>query len=169
MQKSQVQSLGREDPLEKGMATPSSILAWRIPWTEEHGGRQSMGLRRVRHNWATKTHTLKQALTNQAILNSRKSKLYEFQAHVNWEIFTIMLISSVQLLSRVWLLAMPWTEARQAPFPIWNQSVVPCPVLTAASSSAYRFLRRQVRWSGIPIPFRIFHSLLWSTQSKDLA
>ena len=39
-----VQSLGQEDPLEKGMATHSSILAWRIPWTEEPGGQQSMGL-----------------------------------------------------------------------------------------------------------------------------
>ena len=44
MQETQVQSLGREDPLEKGMATYSSILAWRIPWTEEAGGLQSMGL-----------------------------------------------------------------------------------------------------------------------------
>ena len=50
MQRSQVQSLGREDPLEKRMATHSSILAWRIPWTEETGELQSMGLRRVRHN-----------------------------------------------------------------------------------------------------------------------
>ena len=58
----------------------------------------------------------------------------------------------------------PWC----IPFPIWNQSVVPCPVLTTASWPAYRFLRRQVRWSGIPISFRIFHSLLWSTQSKAL-
>ena len=54
-------------------------------------------------------------------------------------------------------------------FPIQNQSVVPCPVLTVASWPGYRFLRRQVRWSGIPISFRIFHSLLWSTQSKALA
>ena len=59
----------------------------------------------------------------------------------------------------------PWC----APFPIWNQSIVPCPVLTIASWPAYRFLKRQVRWSGIPISFRIFHSLLWSTQSKALA
>ena len=50
------------------------------------------------------------------------------------------------------------------PFPIWKQSVVPCPVLTVASWPAYRFLKRQVRWSGIPISLRIFHSLLWSTQ-----
>ena len=51
-------------------------------------------------------------------------------------------------------------------FSIWNQSVVPCPILTIASWPAYRFLKRQVRWSGIPISFRIFHSLLWSTQLK---
>ena len=45
-----VRSLGQEDPLEKEMATHSSILAWRIPWTEEPGGLQSTGLQRVRHN-----------------------------------------------------------------------------------------------------------------------
>ena len=44
------------------------------------------------------------------------------------------------------------------PFPIWNQSVVPCPVLTVVSLPEYRFLRRHVRWSSIPISFRIFHS-----------
>ena len=60
-------------------------------------------------------------------------------------------------------------QPRRTLFPIWNQSVVPYPVLTVASWPEYRFLRRQVRWSGIPISFRIFHSLLWSTQSKALA
>ena len=45
----------------------------------------------------------------------------------------------------------------RTPFPTWNQSVVPCPVITVASWPAYRFLRRQVRCSGIPISFRIFH------------
>ena len=49
------------------------------------------------------------------------------------------------------------------PFPIWNQSIVPCPVLTVASWPTYRFVRRQVRWSSLPISWRIFHSLLWST------
>ena len=47
-------ALGREDPLKKGMATHSSILAWEIPWTEEPGGLQSMGLQRVGHDLATK-------------------------------------------------------------------------------------------------------------------
>ena len=50
MQETQVQSLGQEDPLEKKMATHSSIIAWRIPWTEEPGRLQSMGLQRVGYN-----------------------------------------------------------------------------------------------------------------------
>ena len=48
-----VQSLGWEDPLEKEMATRSSTLAWKIPWTEEPGRRQSRGSHRVRHDWVT--------------------------------------------------------------------------------------------------------------------
>ena len=59
----------------------------------------------------------------------------------------------------------PWRN----PFPIWNQSVVPCLVLTVTSLPECRFLMRQVRWSGIPISLRIFHSLLGSTQSKALS
>ena len=55
MQETWVQSLVWEDPLEKGMATHSSILAWRIPWTEEPGRLQSMASQRVRHNWAANT------------------------------------------------------------------------------------------------------------------
>ena len=47
MQETKVQSLGRENPLEKGMATHSSILAWRIPWTEEPGKLKSMGLKKL--------------------------------------------------------------------------------------------------------------------------
>ena len=50
MKEARVQSLGQEDPLEEGMATHSSILAWKIPWAEEPGRLQSMGLQGVRHN-----------------------------------------------------------------------------------------------------------------------
>ena len=57
VQETQVRSLGQEDPLEKGMDTYSSILAWKIPWTEEPGGLQLMGLQRVSHDWATNTFT----------------------------------------------------------------------------------------------------------------
>ena len=62
MQETQVQSLGREDPLEKGMATHSSILPWRIPWTEEPGGLQSTEL---------------QTVTNRVTNPFRKDKLME--------------------------------------------------------------------------------------------
>ena len=53
VQEARIQSLGKEDPLEEGLATHASILAWRIPWTEEPGVLLSMGLQRVEHNWAT--------------------------------------------------------------------------------------------------------------------
>ena len=56
MQETQVWSLGKEDPLEKEIATHSSILAWRIPWTKEPRGLQSIGSQRVRHDWAASFH-----------------------------------------------------------------------------------------------------------------
>ena len=59
----------------------------------------------------------------------------------------------------------PWCTT----FPIWNQSVLSCPVLTVSSWLRYRHLRRQGRWSGVLISWRIFHNLLWLTQSKALA
>ena len=55
MQETQVRSLGQKDPLEKEMATHSSIFAQRTPRTEEPGGLQAMGLQRVQHNWVTNT------------------------------------------------------------------------------------------------------------------
>ena len=56
-QETQVRSLGQEDPLEKEMTTHSSILAWRIPWTEESGELQSSGLQSLEHDWKTKAKT----------------------------------------------------------------------------------------------------------------
>ena len=60
--KTQVQSLGQENSLRKGMGTHFSILTRRILWTEKPGGLQSMGLRRVRHDWATNIFTFKEIL-----------------------------------------------------------------------------------------------------------
>ena len=57
VQETRVPSLGQEDPLEKGMATQPSILAWRIPWTQEPGRLRSMGSQRVGHDLVTNTHT----------------------------------------------------------------------------------------------------------------
>ena len=58
MQGTQVRSLGRQDPLEKDMATHSNALTWRVPWTEEPGGLQSMGLQRIRTEQLALSHTL---------------------------------------------------------------------------------------------------------------
>ena len=63
MQETQVRPLGQEDPLEKEMATHSSIVAWKISWTEEPGGLQYMGSQRVGHNWAANTYLLTYLLT----------------------------------------------------------------------------------------------------------
>ena len=63
MQETWVGSLGQEDALEKEMAAHSSILAWEIPWTEEPGGLQSMGLPKVRPEFATKQQQQQQVMT----------------------------------------------------------------------------------------------------------
>ena len=63
-QGTQVLSLGQEDPLEEGMAIYSSILIWRIPWTEEPGRLQSIGSQRVGHEWVTNTFTFSLSLNN---------------------------------------------------------------------------------------------------------
>ena len=84
MQEIRVQSLGQEDPTEKEMATHSSILAWKIPWTEEPDGLQSMGSQRVRHDFAP-THTLTFTLAflgrgkcaHAYILSPELSKIFE--------------------------------------------------------------------------------------------
>ena len=73
MQETRVPSLGRENPLEKEMATHSSILAWRIPWTEEPGGLQSTGLQRVGHNWATSLSLSFFPLTSSIGITSEKA------------------------------------------------------------------------------------------------
>jgi len=65
IQKTQGQSLGQEDALEKGRATHSSILAWRIPWTEAPGGLQSLGSQRVGHDYVSNTHTHKVRCSSQ--------------------------------------------------------------------------------------------------------
>ena len=64
-----VRSLGQEDPLEKGMATHSNILAWKIPWMEEPRGLQSMRLQRVRPDWVTNTFTFKRKRREQSSLS----------------------------------------------------------------------------------------------------
>ena len=80
-QETEVQSLGREDPQEKEMATHSSILAWKIPWTEEPGGATPMGLQSVRYKQAhTHTNTLQ---TN--YMSSSNSFIFSLTHHLLWK------------------------------------------------------------------------------------
>jgi len=137
-----VQSLGREDPLEKEMATHSSTLAWKIPWTEKPGRLQSKDL-----NTTERLHFV--SFLSPAIL---------IPACALSGLAFCMMFSAYKLYKQGDNIQ-PWHTL----FPIWNQSVVPCPVLTVASWPAYRYLRRQVRWSGIPISSRIFRFVVIHT------
>ena len=110
-----IRSLGWEDPLEEGMAMQSSILAWRIPRSEEPG-----------RSWSTGS----QSWTWLKWLSRHAHSAYKLNKYGH----------NIQPCS--------------IPFPILNQSVVPCKFLTVASWPIHKFLRRQVRWSGIPISLR---------------
>ena len=87
MQETRVSSLGREDPLEMEMATHSSILAWRIPWTDEPGGLQAVGSWRVGHDWATslyikhQRHAIKQRIDK---LNFFENKIFCSKEDINY-------------------------------------------------------------------------------------
>ena len=75
----QVQPLGWESPLEKGITTHSNMIAWRISWTEVPGGWQSMGLQRVRHNWVTNTilkFNAEYSVINVKYMRRRKKSLH---------------------------------------------------------------------------------------------
>ena len=78
MQKMWVQSLGWEDPLEEEMGTHSSILAWKIPWTGEPGGLQSIALQRVRHNWAHSTPNIINSEHWRMCFDSGKNYIIEY-------------------------------------------------------------------------------------------
>ena len=101
MQETWVRSLGREDPLEKGMATHFSILAWRIPWIQEPCVLQSMGSQRVGHDWVTNSFFL---FFLRDWLDTSPKNMFK------WPM--LLLLSHF---SRVWLRATPQTAAHQAP------------------------------------------------------
>ena len=77
LQETWVQSLGREDPLEKAMAPHSSTLAWKIPWTEKRGRLQSMGSQRIGHDWVTSLH-----------LATKQQQLSQDKTHKPGDMFT---------------------------------------------------------------------------------
>jgi len=98
-----VWSLGQEYPLEKGMATHSSTLAWEIPWTEEPGGLQSMGSQRIRHGWACmhachqipEQQTLKMSIWSKTwaiwktIIVKRNLKRHDDETYAEWDILEL--------------------------------------------------------------------------------
>ena len=150
MRETWVQSLGREDPLEKEMATHSSILAWRIPWMKEPSRLHSTGSQRVGHDWAT---SLSLSFTFIAARHNREDsakvgvlsvKCID-KLKVQESLFTVF-----QLLSRAWFFVTPWTAAHQASLSITisqsllkplaiesmmpsNQLILCCPLLLLPS------------------------------------
>ena len=87
MQETWVQSLGQEDPLEKGMATHFSILAWRMPWTEKPGGPQSTGSQNVKHDWVTNIFKLWCTASMSDVMHN-----------INWERYTSRLYIATLLI-----------------------------------------------------------------------
>ena len=112
-------------------------------WTGRPGVLQSMVSQRVGQDWVT-----------------------ELTDWLTWQSWFQLVLHRVQHFTYVLCIHKQGDNIQswRIPFPIWNQSIVPCLVLTVASWPAYRFLRRQVRWSGIPTSLRIFHSFLWFSQ-----
>ena len=103
MRETQVRSLGQEDPLEKEMATHSSTLAWRIPWTEEPGRLQSMGSRRVGHDWATSLSLFtKITADGKCSHENKRCLLLERKTMTNLD--SILKSRDVTLPTKVWLL-----------------------------------------------------------------
>ena len=131
------------------MATHSSILAWRIPRTEEPGSLQSMEMQRVRHNWVTFTFTM--------ILRD-----FHFHYGSSWLSLSLWFFevqfSSVQSLSRVWLFATPWIAARQASLSITNsQSSLKLTSIELVMPSSHLILcRRLLLLPPIPPSIRVF-------------
>ena len=82
-QEMQVWSLGREDPLEEGITTHSSILAWEIPWTEEPDGLQSMGSQRVGHDWSDRICTNAHDVFIFFLKNAPYIKVYKLELSIN--------------------------------------------------------------------------------------
>ena len=130
------------------MATHSSVLAWRIPWTGEPGGLPTMRSHRVRYDWSDLAAAAAASPSAIRVVSSAYMRLLIFLAAILIPACAssspaFLLMYSAYKLNKQGDNIQPWRT-------IWNQSVVPCPVLTAASWPAYRFLKRQVRWSGIP-------------------
>ena len=141
-------------------------------WPGEFHGLYSQSIRSQRdgHDWATFTFIIKRLFSSSSLSFIKVVSYVYLRMLIS---FLIILIPACDSSSPAFLMLCSAHElnkqadnmqACHTPFPVFNQSIGPPLVLTVASSPANMFLRIQVRWSGIPISLRIFHSFLWSTQ-----
>ena len=100
-----VQSVGQEDPLQKGMATHSSILAWRIPWTEKPGRLQSIGLQRVGHDWAHMRSDMQFASSKNSLDEEFNFFNREYAIHIFYIVLSVCescIFQEISLLPNLW-------------------------------------------------------------------
>ena len=143
MQETWVQSLGWEVTLEKGMTTHSSSLAWRIPWTEECGGLQSMGVQRVGHNWETNTFIFYFKEEEQVATESLKL-FYLKNYHENKKYLYIKLFCILYIF----------------------QTMGYCIIIT--SKSTYKILDFSLYWASlVSLNFQVYIVLEWLTHRQS--
>ena len=151
MQETRVWSLGREDPLEKEMATHSSIIAWRIPWMEEPGRLQSTGSQRVRHDWATSLSlSLVKAITRLVEIQGLGNRLHPLMRaapKVTWQ--------------RVWIQEDLWLSPQQYKnnnHDYWTETLQPVLYIQEVVRTSI-----VVQWLRICLPMQgtWVQSLLW--------
>ena len=150
-QETEVQSLGWEDLLEKGMATYSSFLAWRIPWTEEPGRLQSMGSQRAGHDWATFTFTTKNilknvvsaliAMSNEGVQNILSNSRTEWQLHgstVQSPKVTVLKKTKLTWMLKFWMLSLKKNKQKLVHYLLFLSvyATFHCPI----SKESYKFL-----------------------------
>ena len=142
MQEMQVWSLDWEDPLEDEMTTHSSILAWKIPWTEEPGGLQSVGSQRVRYNWDT--HTVYLRYVNSQIIIQFKVSL-SFGKSQELRVYNAMATHSSTLAWKI-----PWAEE---PGGLQSMGWLGVGHDRATSLSLFTFMRWRRKWQPTPVFF----------------
>ena len=156
----------------KWQPTPVFLPGESQEW--EPGGVLSMGSHRVGHDWSDLAAAAAFIFKRLFSSSSLSAIWVVSSAYLRLLIFlsTILIPACVSSSTAFLMMYSAYKLNKQGdniqPWHTGTQSIVSCPVLTVASWPAYRFLKRQVRWFGMPISFRIFHSLLWSTQSKAL-
>ena len=138
--------------LEKAMATHSSTLAWKIPWTEEPGRLQSLGSLRVRHDWTTSLslftfikRLFSSSLSAMRVVSSAYLWLLIFLPAIltpdcAFSSSAFLMMYSAYELNKQGDNIQPW----RTPFPIWNQSVVPCPFLEVVCFSEYKHTHGEI-------------------------